>query len=802
MPVIFIYILKVSLSLGVVFLFYHLVLRRLTFYNWNRWYLMGYSVLCFFLPFIDISIALEQSAIKDNAVITWVPVLGQNFINEPEESVTLGAWDYAGLVLITGILIMLIRFCIQLWSIRRMRRNAVLLSEDGMRLYQVDAAIIPFSFGDSIFINKDQHNIHELEEIIRHEFVHVKQKHSVDIIWGELLCLFNWYNPFAWLLKKAIRQNLEFIADRHVLEQGMDRKQYQYLLLKVIGNNHFSIANQFNFSSLKKRIAMMNKLRTARFHLVKFLFILPLVSVLLLAFRNQWNERSFTPVENKVSIAGLVVDNSTGKPLAGVKIYCPEKDISVSTDGNGYYIIHLPYENRPLQFSLQLSKDGFHGLKQQENWGNFYEPAIRNKYAYSYEFFALSDKKKENYGSSSLAGNAASLDALDYKNVMKVYNRLSLENGNMVSTDTLPEKNSGGAEKPISQVNNTLKDFLGKNPAVKNLGWVYGQDNTVSMIMVLKKDGTTEEYHTDNVAEMKAGAKKYGMFPEPPGAMPAPPPPGQHREVWVQGYPLPAQPPAPPAAAEVVTVQGYPLPPAPPQEAIVVQGYPKPASAPKEAITVQGYPLPASAPKEVVVTGYPSTPKPVKLPEHVKSINVRNGGKAIVELKNGKREEYDLTNPEDKKKFEAKYPVPPPPPPPPANGVRVEGYPVNVTAGTKVVEGKPLPDNLIYVIDGIITTKYEMEKINPDKIASVDILKGNSAVALYGESAREGVVQIKLKYDAQPLYVIDGEISTREALDKLNKEQIESIDVLKGEKATAAYGDKGKNGVLLIRTKK
>jgi hypothetical protein len=114
----------------------------------------------------------------------------------------------------------------------------------------------------------------------------VKQKHTHDIIWSELLCILNWYNPFAWLIRKAIRQNLEFIADDKVLEQGLDKRKYQYLLLKVTGNNHFSIANQFNFSSLKKRIAMMNKMKSARAQLIKFLFIVPLVAVMLLAFRN------------------------------------------------------------------------------------------------------------------------------------------------------------------------------------------------------------------------------------------------------------------------------------------------------------------------------------------------------------------------------------------------------------------------------------------------------------------------------------------------------------------------------------
>lgn len=658
MPFIFSYLLKLSISLGVVFLFYHFVLRRLTFYTWNRWYLIGYSVLCFLLPFVDISFALEQSDIKNSPVVKWVPVLGQRIgLDTGADSGPVSGWEYALLVLVAGVGVMLVRLGIQLISIYRMRKRSSMISQDGIRIYQVDAPIIPFSFGDSIFINQHQHSSFELEEIIRHEFVHVKQKHSVDIIWGELLCLLNWYNPFAWLLKKSIRQNLEFIADRHVLEQGMDRRQYQYLLLKVIGNNHYSIANQFNFSSLKKRIAMMNKLRSTKVHLVKFMFVLPLVSVMLLAFRNEWKKQE------------------TGKD-----------QLSVST----------------------------------------------------------------------VAGN-----------------------------DTIPDKlppPPPPPPPPPAKGQGTLTDFLDRNPGIKNLGWVFGHDDKVAMIMVLKKDGTTEEYHTDNVSEMKAGAKKYGMFPESPGTMPAPLPPGQQREVWVQGYPI-----APVDPKEVVVAKGYPIAPPAPSAGVVVEGYPV-------------APVPPQG--EIVVTGYAKPPAPVKLPDHVKSISIKNGGKAVVVLKDGKTEVYDLSNPEQKKSFDAQYPAPPPPPPPPVKGIRVEGHPLNGAVGTTVVEGKPLPDNLIYEINGRISTKFEMEKIHPDQIASIDILKGNSAVALYGENAKEGVVRIKLKGEAQPLYVIDGEISTKVALDNLKPEQIEAIDVLKGEKATAAYGEKGKNGVIIIRVKK
>lgn len=653
MPFIFIYLFKLSISLGVVFLFYHFVLRRLTFYNWNRWYLVGYTMLSFFLPFVDISLALEQSDIKNSAIINWVPAIGDKvaLADAAGANAALSAWEISFLLITAGSVVMLVRLGIQLHSIQRMRKKSTLLNLDGMRLYQVETPIIPFSFGNSIFINKKQHSDVELEEIIRHEFVHVKEKHTADIIWGELLCLINWYNPAAWLLKRSIRQNLEFIADRQVLEQGMDRKQYQYLLLKVIGNNHFSIANQFNFSSLKKRIAMMNKLRSAKVHLVKFLFVLPLVSVLLLAFRNDW--------------------------------------------------------------------------KQQEIKGGISREAMP-----------------------------------------------------AVINDTFPDKRIAPPPPPT----NPMKEFLQKNPDVKDVSWAFKDNEEAAIIFIHKKNGKVEEYDIRNEVVKAKLIAKYGTLPMPPPPPPAPPVPG--------------------AAADVVTVQGYRIP-APPADVITVQGYPVAPAAPQGAVTVQGYPIPPVPPQgEIVVTGYARPPAPVKLPDHVTSINIKNGGKAVVVLKNGKTEIYDLNNPEQKKKFDAQYPAPPPPPPPPAKGIRVEGYPVNVTAGTKVVEGKPLPDNLIYVINGKISTKFEMENIKPDQIASVDVLKGNSAIALYGENAKDGVIQIKLKNEAQPLYVIDGEISTKEAMDNLKPEQIEAIDVLKGEKATAAYGEKGKNGVIMIRVKK
>ena len=290
MPLLITYVLKLSISLSVVYLFYHFVLQRMTFYNWNRWYLISYTILCFFIPFIDISFVLAHNNWSEANVVRWVPTIDnyqENIVATTNPANSFSSWNLISLVLITGMVIVFIRLLVQLFSFKKMMGKAQFISDEGMRIYQVDEKIIPFSFGNSIFINRNLHSENELQEIILHEFVHVKQRHSADIIWSEILCLFNWYNPFVWLIRKSIRQNLEFIADNKVLENGVDRKRYQYLLLKVIGNNHFSIAPKFNFSSLKKRIAMMNKIKSAKVNLLRFLFVLPLLAVVLVSFREQ-----------------------------------------------------------------------------------------------------------------------------------------------------------------------------------------------------------------------------------------------------------------------------------------------------------------------------------------------------------------------------------------------------------------------------------------------------------------------------------------------------------------------------------
>lgn len=284
------YLLKWSIALAVAYVFYRLVLRPLTFYQWNRRYLILYSIVAFFIPFINITTYVEPAKLQGIRIVKYIPVI--NIANNPGEPVTAqtSAIDIlliVGLLIATGSIVLFTRLILQWRSLRRIRKTAVPVYHPEANVYHVDEHVIPFSFGNAIYVNTSLHSERELQDIILHEFVHVRQKHSMDIIWSEILCILNWYNPFAWLIRHAIRQNLEFIADQAVLNNGLDKKTYQYHLLKVIGSPQYSIANNFNFSSLKKRIAMMNRLKSARVHLVKFLFVLPLLAVLLVAFRNK-----------------------------------------------------------------------------------------------------------------------------------------------------------------------------------------------------------------------------------------------------------------------------------------------------------------------------------------------------------------------------------------------------------------------------------------------------------------------------------------------------------------------------------
>jgi Zn-dependent protease with chaperone function len=280
MTPLFSYFLQGSLVTASFLLFYKLLLRRDTFFKWSRWYFITAALASFLLSLVDVS-ALFADAASENQVIAYLPDLSFSAV-----TLSSNPWEnFVSNLLYAGIVVMAVRLLMQMIALLRLRKNKHISKQHPVKIIELNERINPFSFFNEIYVNPNLHSEAELEEIIRHEQFHIQQKHTLDILLGEVLTIVFWFNPFAWLLKNELKQNLEFLTDKLVLETGIDAKHYQYNLLKVSGlQNNIAAANHFHFLKLKNRIIMMNKQQTHPYHAVKFLLLVPIVALLLMAF--------------------------------------------------------------------------------------------------------------------------------------------------------------------------------------------------------------------------------------------------------------------------------------------------------------------------------------------------------------------------------------------------------------------------------------------------------------------------------------------------------------------------------------
>ncbi len=128
----------------------------------------------------------------------------------------------------------------------------------------------------------------ELDQIIEHEKVHASQFHSLDILLSQLLIIFNWFNPLAWLYHREIQKNLEFIADQGAQQDLNTKESYQYLLLKTVTPNYsLALTSNFYNSLIKKRINMLHKNKSDNMMYFKFMFIIPALIIFVFTFNTK-----------------------------------------------------------------------------------------------------------------------------------------------------------------------------------------------------------------------------------------------------------------------------------------------------------------------------------------------------------------------------------------------------------------------------------------------------------------------------------------------------------------------------------
>lgn len=314
MEIFILYLVKASGLLGVFFLAYYFLLRNETFFTANRWFLLAGIITSLLLPkiifvktiwvepvatahYAPIETAKKPLAfeaipnageelvspaltVAENSVITTEPVIAE----EPAFEIN---WLYVVVgVYLIGMLFFLGKFIMDFLALRKIIRNQTVELQGRFKFVDTDKIQSPFSFFSYIVYNSNHFKKEELENILEHEKVHSSQMHSADMILSQLFCIAFWFNPFAWLHKKAIVQNLEFIADSTALKAVPDRIIYQKTLLKVSAPHQcIPITNHFFQSLIKKRIVMLNTDQSKKRNSWKYAIVLPLLTVFMLQFQ-------------------------------------------------------------------------------------------------------------------------------------------------------------------------------------------------------------------------------------------------------------------------------------------------------------------------------------------------------------------------------------------------------------------------------------------------------------------------------------------------------------------------------------
>lgn len=321
------YLLKANIALTLFCLGYYLWLGKLTFYGLNRYYLIFSLLFSGLSPFFKIDKWLPSQQENVTGLLLNLSDWQQHQL--PQEAAdatslfpglywfTVGLFTLFFLVKLAGIARIYWKSVPAHWGIFHFRRTAEEIS--------------PFSFWPHIYFNPSLFDEEEYEKIFRHEKVHIRDLHSLDILLAEIVLIFLWYNPFCWMIRKAVQDNIEFLTDDKVLASGIERKSYQYSLVNISNLSPSILGNPFNFKNLKKRIHMMNRKQSSKMELGKYALLLPAIVAASLVFgvSNAYTDpKASYPQENELIISSDTLKQDQNVVVIG---YGQQKNVNLST---------------------------------------------------------------------------------------------------------------------------------------------------------------------------------------------------------------------------------------------------------------------------------------------------------------------------------------------------------------------------------------------------------------------------------------------------------------------------------------
>ena len=483
----FIYLIKSSGLIGLFYLSYLILLRKETFFNGNRLYLLAGLITSILLPLVAFSKIVWVDSTPNTFDWTKIPTT----TNIENEGFEINWYLIFVIVYSTGIAVLLIKFAFDFYSLNTILKGKTVQSQADFKFIDTNENLAPFSYFNTIVYNSTLYTALELKNILEHEKVHCEQNHTADVLVSRVFCILFWFNPLIWLYKKAILQNLEFIADHEATKKITDKKAYQITLLKITTHeNCVAISNHFYQSLIKKRIVMLNKNQSNKRSSWKYAAVIPalIAFVFLFQIKVVAQEKESTPIEKKLikgqSTEIIVTKNTTDEEL---KKYCDELEKTHDID--------LTFFNIKRNDKGEITKIESKYKDKDTGGGSAIANESDNKPIKPFKFF-YNESKKENGYNMDLKPFSENKQILNIEKNITTPNKEKVVKPN--NTDTqLDDKivvqgisNQDGT-KPLIIIN-------GKKQKA-NFDLKLLDPNTIAAINVLKNEKATEKYGKEGI---------------------------------------------------------------------------------------------------------------------------------------------------------------------------------------------------------------------------------------------------------------------------------------------------------------
>lgn len=319
-----VYTVKFIICSGLFYLAFHFLLENEKLNKFKRFFLLFSLILSMIVPFIQFDFLsksvlaiemvnnsvdqtigrIDQIIIPTHIIVPQNEIIEQEVVPEKASNNINPLWIFIALVSFVTLCLLIRFFSNLIKIIQSSQKYKTSIKYGGANVALIDDLNTSYSFLNTIFLNKQSYEKNEIDyKILKHELIHIKQKHSADVLLIELLTSLFWYNPFLYLYKRAIKLNHEFLADEGVVKESNQILEYQRILVNQSGSNYHSFASSFNYLITKKRLLMITKNTSNTSIFFRTIFLAGLSYFIVCSFGKANNniDKMTMQLENKVS---------------------------------------------------------------------------------------------------------------------------------------------------------------------------------------------------------------------------------------------------------------------------------------------------------------------------------------------------------------------------------------------------------------------------------------------------------------------------------------------------------------------